>query len=151
LSCTLSDRIAAVGMVSAGLYPDWSWCTDRRPVPVIAFHGTADPICPYQGGDSKLAGGSLPSVPGFFAKWSGRNQCRPTPIEAPVARDVTRRQYQDCADEAEVSLYTIEGEGHQWPGGKPLAAQWLVGPYSSSVEATRLMWDFFRHHRLTAR
>src|SRR5580658_10322588 len=42
LSCTLSDRIAAVGMVSAGLYPEWSWCTDHRPVPVIAFHGTAD-------------------------------------------------------------------------------------------------------------
>jgi polyhydroxybutyrate depolymerase len=37
LSCTMSDRIAAVGMVSAGLYPEWNWCTDHRPVPVIAF------------------------------------------------------------------------------------------------------------------
>src|ERR1700692_186302 len=54
LSCTLSDRIAAVGMVSAGLNPRWSWGTDHRPVPVIAFHGTADPICPYIGGWSKL-------------------------------------------------------------------------------------------------
>jgi polyhydroxybutyrate depolymerase len=50
LSCTISDRIAAVGMVSAGLDPGWSWCTDHRPVPVIAFHGTADPVCPYNGG-----------------------------------------------------------------------------------------------------
>ena len=50
LSCTMSDRIAAVGMVSAGLDPGWSWCTDHRPVPVIAFHGTADPICLYNGG-----------------------------------------------------------------------------------------------------
>jgi polyhydroxybutyrate depolymerase len=56
LSCTLSDRIAAVGMVSAGLDPGWSWCTDHRPVPVIAFHGTADPVCPYNGGWSRLAG-----------------------------------------------------------------------------------------------
>ena len=47
LSCTLSDRIAAVGMVSAGLDPRWDWCTDHRPVPVIDFHGTADPVCPY--------------------------------------------------------------------------------------------------------
>jgi len=59
LSCTLSDRIAAVGMVSAGLDPEWSWCTDHRPVPVIAFHGTADPVCPYNGGWSKLAGGNF--------------------------------------------------------------------------------------------
>jgi polyhydroxybutyrate depolymerase len=41
LSCTMSDRIAAVGMVSAGLDPGWSWCTDHRPVPVMAFRGTA--------------------------------------------------------------------------------------------------------------
>src|SRR6266704_4762745 len=50
LSCTLSDRIAAVGLVAAAQPMDWSWCTDQRPVPVIAFHGAADPIVPYQGG-----------------------------------------------------------------------------------------------------
>ena len=44
LSCTLSDRIAAVGMVGAAQTLPWSWCTDHRPVPMIAFHGTADPI-----------------------------------------------------------------------------------------------------------
>src|SRR5438309_4352186 len=42
LSCTLSDRIAAVGMVGAALLVPFSWCTDQRPVPMIAFHGTAD-------------------------------------------------------------------------------------------------------------
>jgi polyhydroxybutyrate depolymerase len=151
LSCTLSDRIAAVGMVSAGLYPDWSWCTDHHPVPVIAFHGTADPICPYDGGPSKLAGGSFPGVRGFYAHWSQRNQCRLNPIESLVAADVTRIGYADCADDADVVLYAVKGEGHQWPGGKPIAAQWLVGPYSGSVDATSLMWKFFREHPMSAR
>jgi polyhydroxybutyrate depolymerase len=76
LSCTLSDRIAAVGMVSAGLDPQWGWCLDHRPVPVIAFHGTADPVFPYNGGWSKLGGATFPSVPDFMANWSRRNQCR---------------------------------------------------------------------------
>jgi polyhydroxybutyrate depolymerase len=131
LSCTLSDRIAAVGMISAGLDPGWSWCTDHRPVPVIAFHGTADPICPYNGGWSKLAGGTFPSVPG--------------------AEDVTRLQlqYTDCADDAGVVLYTVKGEGHQWPGGKRVAAEWMIGRYSRSIDATRQMWAFFREHQLT--
>lgn len=151
LSCTLSDRIAAVGMVSAGLDPEWTWCTDHHPVPVIAFHGTADPICPYDGGPSKLAGGSFPSVRGFYANWSQRNKCQPNPTESPVAEDVTRLQYADCADDAGVVLYTVKGEGHQWPGGKPIAARWLVGPYSSSVDATRLMWAYFREHQLAAK
>ena len=148
LSCTLSDRIAAVGMVSAGLYPDWNWCTDHRPVPVIAFHGTADPICPYNGGPSKLTGDSFPSVRGFVANWSRRNQCRLSPIESSVAADVTRLEYTNCADDAGVVLYTVTGEGHQWPGGKPIVASWLVGPYSHSIDATRTMWAFFRLHHL---
>jgi polyhydroxybutyrate depolymerase len=148
LSCTLSDRIAAVGMVSAGLYPEWSWCTDHRPVPVIAFHGTADPVCPYNGGPSKLGGGTFPSVPDFMAHWSRRNQCGPNPIVSAVAADVTRLQYTDCADDAGVVLYTIKGEGHQWPGGKRVAAGWMVGRYSRSINATRQMWAFFREHQL---
>src|SRR3989475_7914632 len=52
LSCTLSDRIAAVGLVAAAQPLDWSRCTDQRPVPVIAVHGDADPIRPDQGGPS---------------------------------------------------------------------------------------------------
>ena len=151
LSCTMSDRIAAVGMVSAGLDPGWDWCTDHRPVPVIAFHGTADPICPYNGGPSKLGGGTFPSVPGFMASWSRRNQCGPNPIESAITTDVRRLQYTDCADNAGVVLYTVKGEGHQWPGGKPIVAKWLVGPYSRSIDATRQMWAFFREHQLTSK
>jgi polyhydroxybutyrate depolymerase len=148
LSCTLSDRIAAVGMVSAGLDPGWNWCTDDRPVPVIAFHGTADPVCLYNGGWSKLAGTTFPSVPGFMANWSRRNHCGPNPIESTIAADVTRLQYTDCADNAGVVLYTIKGEGHQWPGGKRVAAEWMLGRYSQSIDATRQMWAFFREHQL---
>ena len=148
LSCTMSDRITAVGLVSAGLDPGWDWCTDHRPIPVIAFHGTADPVCLYNGGYSKLAGGTFPSVPGFIANWSRRNQCGPNPIESAIAADVTRLQYTNCADDADVALYTIKGEGHQWPGGKRVAAEWMVGRYSRSIDATRQMWAFFDEHQL---
>jgi polyhydroxybutyrate depolymerase len=148
LSCTLSDRIAAVGMVSAGLDPDWNWCTDHHPVPVIAFHGTDDPICPYDGGPSKLAGGSFPGVRQFYSNWSRRNACQSNPRESSLPGGVTRLQYADCADDAGVVLYTLKGEGHQWPGGKPIVARFLVGPYSSSIDATSLMWAFFREHPL---
>jgi polyhydroxybutyrate depolymerase len=151
LSCTLSDRIAAVGMVSAGLDPGWSWCTGHRPVPVIAFHGTADPICPYKGGPSKLGGGTLPNVPEFYAQWSRRNHCEPDAIESLVAPDVTRRQYTGCANRADVVFYTITGEGHQWPGGRRVRAEWLVGRYNHSIDATRQMWAFFQAHPLATK
>jgi polyhydroxybutyrate depolymerase len=69
--------------------------------------------------------------------------------ESAVAADVTRLQYTDCADDAGVVLYTVKGEGHQWPGGKRVAAEWMIGRFSHSIDATRQMWAFFREHQLT--
>jgi polyhydroxybutyrate depolymerase len=148
LSCALSDRIAAVGMVAAAQTLPWSWCTDHRAVPMIAFHGTADRQVPYTGGRSPVLRTDLfPSVPAWTANWARRNQCATNPVESVVAADVTRLEYTDCADDAAVVLYTVKGGGHSWPGGKPLP-EWYVGPTSRSVDATSLMWPFYREHPL---
>jgi len=148
LSCTLSDRIAAFGMVAAAQSLPWSWCTDHRPVPMIAFHGTADPIVPYGGGPSRVAPDGFPSVPTWAANWARRNRCGLDPVESVLAADVARREYTNCADDASVVLYTIQGGGHSWPGGKPLP-EWMVGRTSNSIDATSAMWAFFREHRLS--
>ena len=147
LSCTLSDRIAAVGMVAAAHMLPWSWCTDARPVPVIAFHGTADKVVPYAGGRTWVAPRAFPNQPMWAANWARRNRCAPDPTDAAVAVNVTRRLYTGCADEASVVLYTIRDGGHDWPGGLPLP-EWLCGPTSHGIDATREMWAFFREHRL---
>ena len=147
LSCTLSDRIAAVGMVGAAQLLPFSWCTDHRPVPMIAFHGTADRWVPYHGGHSFVAPNAFPDVPTWAANWARRNRCGSTPTDSVVASDVTRREYTHCADDAAVVLYTIQGGGHTWPGGKPLP-EWFVGSTSRSVDASSEMWAFFHAHPL---
>jgi polyhydroxybutyrate depolymerase len=147
LSCTLSDRIAAVGMVAAAHLLPWSWCTDHRPVPMIAFHGTADRMAPYNGGASWVAPESFPNIPAWTANWARRNRCAPDPVESAVAADVIRREYTNCADGAAVVFYTIRGGGHSWPGGGPLP-EWFVGPTSRGIDATSQMWLFFRAHPL---
>ena len=146
LSCTLADRIAAVGMVAAAQTLPYSWCPDRHPVPMIAFHGTADMV-PYQGGPSPDPFNPLmfPDVRVWLANWARRNRCGPHAIETTIAADVTRLAYTRCADNAAVVLYTIQGGGHTWPGGKPLPA-WLLGPTSRNVDATSQMWSFFQQH-----
>jgi len=146
LSCTMSDRLAAVGMVAAAQTLPWSWCKDRRPVPMIVFHGTADPVIPYGGGESWLAPQTFPSVPLWAAKWARRNACSPQPVESTIVSGVTLREYTGCADNATVALYTLHGGGHSWPGGTPLP-EFLVGPTTRSIDATRIMWKFFRDHR----
>jgi polyhydroxybutyrate depolymerase len=147
LSCALSDRIAAVGMVAAAQTLPWEWCTDRRAVPMIAFHGTHDPIIPYNGGRAWISSRAFPNVPKWTANWAARNRCAAQPVDSVVAEDVTRRAYTSCADGATVMLYTVQGGGHTWPGGKPLP-EWLAGTTSYSIDATSQMWSFFGEHQL---
>src|SRR3989449_5729189 len=147
LSCTLSDRIAAVGMVGAALLLPFSWCTDLRPVPMIAFHGTADAAAPYTGGVSWVAPQRFQGVRAFTASWARRNRCGTNPVDSVVATDVTRLEYTKCADDAAVGAYTIKGGGHTWPGGQPLP-EWFVGRTSNSIDASSLMWAVFRAHPL---
>ncbi|MDB6035878.1 MAG: hypothetical protein JWM16_6216 [Verrucomicrobiales bacterium] len=150
LSCTMSDRIAAVGMVGAAQTLPWSWCTERRAVPMIAFHGTEDRFAFFNGGQSWVAPRPFPAVPLWTANWARRNRCGPKPVESLVAADVTRREYTHCADDAAVVLYIVQGGGHVWPGGGALP-EWFVGSDSRSIDATTTMWAFFREHRLARR
>jgi polyhydroxybutyrate depolymerase len=147
LSCTLPHRIAAIGAVAAAETLPWSWCPDSQPVPMIAFHGTADRFTPYNGGKVWFAPDPFPSIPEWMANWARRNRCGANPVESVVALDVTRREYTGCADEAAVVLYTVEGGGHTWPGDTSMPA-WLLGPTTRSIDATSLMWAFFREHPL---
>jgi polyhydroxybutyrate depolymerase len=147
LSCTLSHRIAAFGPVAPALTLPADWCPDSRPAPMIAFHGTGDRFTPYYGAKVWLAPEPFPSIPEWTAGWARRNRCAPNPVESAAAADVTRLEYTDCADNASVLLYTINGGGHTWPGGQPMP-EWLVGPTSRSIDATSVMWSFFREHPL---
>ena len=137
-------------MVAAAHLLPWSWCTDPRPVPMIAFHGTADPVDSlHRRQDVGRRREPFPHIPTWTANWARRNRCAPEPVDSAVAANVTRRTYTGCADDASVVLYTIRGGGHDWPGGGPLP-EWLCGPVSHGIDATSQMWAFFREHPLAS-
>jgi len=149
LSCTISDRLAAVGMVGAAQPVPWRWCRDTHPIPMIAIHGTDDRFAPYHGGESPIVppGHPFPSVPAWVAKWATRNRCAPTPVASRVAADVVRTTYAPCA--ADVVFFTVEGGGHQWFGGRPLP-EWFVGHDPRTIDTTAELWRFFKSQRLSA-
>lgn len=144
LACELSDRIAAVGTV-AGAYPaSWENCDPKRPVPVMLFHGTDDPIVPYLGGPVGDRG-SLPSIPEWVAVLAERNGCSDSPAKLPARGAVGGIAYTGCG--ADVIFYTIQGGGHTWPGGNPIPA-WIAGKTNTDIDASRTMWEFFQMHPL---
>ena len=144
LSCRLSGRVAAIGTVSAAQDQPWSRCSDTTPMPLINFHGTAD-LVPYGGGKVWASPRPFPSVLDWTASWARRNHCADLPAIDTIATDLIRESYEGCMHDATVVLYTVRDGGHAWPGGKPFPA-WLVGRTTSSVDATELMWAFFRAH-----
>jgi polyhydroxybutyrate depolymerase len=77
-----------------------------------------------------------------------RNQCKGDPSDTQISPSVRRLAYRNCANNADVILYTLEGGGHTWPGGKPLP-EWIVGHTSSEISASKVMWDFFLQHPRT--
>ena len=176
LACDLADRFAAAAPV-AGIQ-DLEGCQPSRPVPVIAFHGTADTFVAYDGGLGSAAmnlpapdgsgrtlgdliaeqGGaedmpdlSGPSVPDITAAWAARNGCQTTPVETPVADDVTEVAFA-CPDGADVVLYRVTDGGHTWPGS-PFSQSIadVVGTTTMSISANELMWAFFQAHPMPTR
>jgi polyhydroxybutyrate depolymerase len=164
LACNLSDRIAAIGPVSGVLGVPPADCMPRRPIPVMEFHGTADPLVPYDGGSpsptlwSLLYPGSSPptfrSVGDTIGFWRTMDGCGSTPTQTYSSGDATCETYEGCTGGVAVTLCTIDGGGHTWPGGNPSAlpsiASTVVGTMSTSIDASSQLWSFFKGYKLPA-
>ncbi len=139
IGCELADRVAAIAPVAGVLgIPDAS-CTPSRPMPVMHFHGTADPLVPWAG-DPVLG---FESVADSIAGWVARDHCTGAPVHTYANGDASCASYEACDGGAEVTLCTIDGGGHTWPGGTPVPA---LGYTSTDISATDAMWTFFAAH-----
>ncbi len=147
LGCLMSDRIAAIGSVSGAFVYPLEDCHPERPVPMIAFQGTADPVVPYDGGPSRDFQFPFPYIPDWMRERAVLNGCDPDPVELPVQGDASGYLYTNCDHSAEVIFYSLEGSGHGWPGGESIP-EWIVGPTSQDLDATRVIWEFFQQYSL---
>jgi len=147
LACKLSDRIAAIGAVAGAYSMPWSACNPSRPVPVIVFHGDADPIVPYKGGTASPQKFTFPDIADWVAHWARFNRCASQPVDLPANGEVSGVHYTNCAQNADVEFYTIHGGGHSWPGGEVMPKV-VVGHTTQDIDATRVMWQFFQKHPL---
>lgn len=117
LACSAADIFAAIAPSAFDLLvPEEQPCEPVRPVTVIAFRGTEDPLMPYEGGSQQPPNGLEGTITflgaiGTFERWAELDHCAETPSAADANGCST---YPDCADGVEVTLCTEQGGGMTW-------------------------------------
>jgi len=144
LASELSSFISAIAPVSGIRFPEPNNST--RPMPIIAFHGTNDPINPWQGNGNPQYWHE--PVLGAVQRWADRNGCV-TYKEHEVTSNVIYCMHLDCQDNANVYLVKIRGGGHTWPGTSwTYRPAWRYGKVNKDIDANAQIFEFFaQHHR----
>ncbi|MHB8375895.1 MAG: extracellular catalytic domain type 1 short-chain-length polyhydroxyalkanoate depolymerase [Dehalococcoidia bacterium] len=139
LACSLQDRIDAIGVVAALWYPPD--CPTAKPMPVLEFHGTLDPLVPFGGGTVANSGIPAPSVEGAAAAWAKADGCEAVPAKMQLTAHVRTLAYSECRGYVAVELFIVEGGGHTWPGAAVDVT--ALGETTHEINATDEIWQFF--------
>ena len=131
LACRLGTHIAAIAPM-AGLR--WPGPCEGRAVPVLAFHGLADPQNTYEGQAAGRGAEWLESVPEALAGWAAHNGCATAAVLEDEPGPLSTLRYEGCDGGAEVRLVRIDGLAHVWA--------------RNEIDATAAMWAFFERHAL---
>lgn len=129
LACEASDLFAATGSV-AGVLALVGPCVPSRPISIVQFHGTADTIVSYDG---------FPNVPNMMAAWAARNGCQAAAQVTFDQGDTRCETWPGCDAGVEVTLCTIEGGGHCWPGNPAC----LFGRSTTVLHASEVLAAMF--------
>jgi polyhydroxybutyrate depolymerase len=165
LACTMADRFAAFAPVAGVIFAQP--CRPGRLVPLVAFHGTADPILHFNGGvgtavlNHALGSGPAPSTttqppadlhgsgyPAYVQDWAVKDRCQTRPTDTHLSAHVILRTYR-CPRGGAVEFYIVEGGGHGWPGSRISASlASITGPSTFEISATDVIWRFFSRYHL---
>jgi polyhydroxybutyrate depolymerase len=157
LACDLADQITAAAPVTANLSEALvARCAPDRPVPLLILNGTDDPLVRWEGGEIKVlrqTRGTVLSVDETVAFWQALNGCPDNPqierLPDDDPDDGTRVQvdtYAPCNRGAVITLVTVEGGGHTWPGGYQYLPAFFIGRTSQDIDACDVIWAFFQAH-----
>lgn len=154
LVCNFPDKIEAIAPVAGGMSENTSHnCHAQGEMPVMMFHGTKDPLVPW-GGDTGnkrgQIGGKILSVDETIDFWTAYNHITVSPEENDLpdtvddGTKVVQFSYEDSGQKEKVILYKIINGGHTWPGGWQYAPVKIIGRTTHDIDATQLIWEFFK-------
>lgn len=138
-----ANRVAALAPVAGHLWPREP--KPSRPVPTLYTIGTRDLLIPFRGGEVRLPWtnrlAQRPPVAETLERWARAIGCSPVPV---LQRDDGTVRIERYPGPVTFDAVTVEGLGHHWPGGGATLNARLAGPASDAVNATEMIWEFFK-------
>jgi polyhydroxybutyrate depolymerase len=144
LSCELPDRFTAVATV-AGQFP-FQLAAGKSDVPTMYIIGTADPLMPMNGGVVKFPWGTTRTaepMEGLIRQWASVRGCNTEPVVVSHQNWIKRVRFKSIGAGPDFSVIYLEGHGHHWPGGRSVLEDDIMGPNTTSLDATSAIWEFF--------
>jgi polyhydroxybutyrate depolymerase len=132
LGCEAADLVTAIAPVAGLVGIPVDQCHPSRPIPVIHFYGTLDELVTYSLADD------------VDNMWADRNGCTDAPRETFKQGIVTCMTRSACQGGVEVTMCSVEGGGHCWPG-QPFCP---FGVSTEDIEANEAMWAVFERFAL---
>jgi polyhydroxybutyrate depolymerase len=148
MACDATLSLRAIGSVAGSMVTP---CSHPQRTSVMEIHGLADHTLPFAGGKGEGPSGVItPPVRDVVNRWRVIDGCGAPRVA--TTNGVTT-EASACADRRSVTLETIAGAGHQWPGGVPpppgLVAMthalgiWGIDTPSNALDATEALYHFF--------
>ena len=154
LAAEKADRFAAIAPVIGGMAESVAKkFKPTMPLSVLQINGTEDPLVPYEGGyvhfRKQQLGKTLP-VTKIIDLWVKHNGCQEKPIVEELKDadpndgcKVTSFTFSRGKGDSKVILLKISGGGHNWPGARKYAPEFLIGKTCQDFMATDSIIRFF--------
>jgi polyhydroxybutyrate depolymerase len=143
-ACAAQIPIKAIAVGSGNMSrPLQNSCTSANQIPVMHFHGTADPLVNYNG----VA--VIAPVDTTIAWWVNHNNCNATPsftaipdINTSDSCSVEKYQYTGGSNNTEVIFYKVLNGGHTWSSATPAPP---LGNTNYDINQSALIASFFKN------
>jgi polyhydroxybutyrate depolymerase len=144
IACDRPDFRAAAPH-SGGTMADLASCTTGH-VPIVIFHGNADPLINDGCDDPK--GALQAGFPASATLWAQKNGCKNTYTSIPAnGTDGLNGEcllYDGCPADGQVEVCIFDGLAHAWAGAPVCAG--CIGAGTGYASATHIEWEFFKKY-----
>ena len=144
IGVAIPEKVAGIGVSAALLGKTFATTTLATPVTLVAIHGKADNVVPYDGSDGDLPyhAGYL-SAPASVETFARRDGCDGASEKTRANGNVVEKTYSGCDNGSAVVFVTVNDLTHKWSGDRHGLGNIID---HGDLLATNEMWNVFKDH-----